>query len=194
MTWGPKDLGGTTQPRGVDNGHFYQMAHTLGHLTEALFDDPNKVSILDVGCGRGFVLRHLENIGFKKLKGFEYGPLDEVRPVTPLVSWADLTVGLPVANNSWDLVACVGVLSHLPEHLVDHAIRELYRVTGAVLMTNILIKDHPLQRHHLTVQPPQWWKPRFQRVGWNALEMGDFLEERGFRSEGQWAQVWSAES
>lgn len=194
MTWGPKDRSGDTQPRGQDNGHFYEMAHTLGHLTEALFDDPNKVSILDVGCGRGFVLRHLQAIGFKHVQGFEYGPLGEIRPVVPLVKWADLTVRLPVPDNSWDLVACVGVLSHLPEHLVDQAIRELYRVTGAVLLTNILTEDHPMQKHHLTIKPASWWKPRFAKVGYGSLEMGAFLWNRGFRSRGQWAQVWSAQA
>lgn len=195
MTWGPKDVQGNTQPRGQDNGHFYELAHTVGHLTEALFDDPNEIAILEVGCGRGFVLRHLQAIGFKRLHGFEYGPLGEIKPVVPFVTWADLTSGLPSRDNTYDLVLCVGVLSHLPEGFVDRAIKELYRVTSGALLTNILIKDHPMQQHHLTVKGKEWWKPRFEDQGFHATEgLDDFLVKRGFRSEGQWAQVWSSES
>jgi len=184
-------MGGTGgKTRWEDNGAFYNTALFCRALLERygrseLFEN----RILDVGCGRGWVVRHLRNMGFKA-EGVEYGYGALENSVCNAV-WADLTEELPCEDGSYDLVVCLGVLSHLPPNTVQHAIKELHRVSRGLLFNNILVLYHHLQRHHLTIKPKQWWLPKFKKAGWVPLGIEDMLKEWGFnRSKHQWAEVW----
>lgn len=164
--------------RWEDNGVFYGAALVAGALAQEFgimprvrFSDgslekneDNTSDILDVGCGRGFIVRHLKNLRFAAA-GCEYAPLSEIEPVERHIYHGDLTGELPFDDDAFGLTICLGVLSHIPEDDVPHAIRELNRVTRGGIWTNILVIDHPLQQHHQTVRPPHWWGDLFKKNG-----------------------------
>jgi predicted TPR repeat methyltransferase len=102
---------------------------------------PDADWVLDVGCGTGLVGRALRARGFAgRLRGLDIsqasleiarraGAYDEVEH-------ADLQQRLPLADDSVDVVVCVGVMSYLPE--VEAVWRELARVArsgGLVVVT-----------------------------------------------------------
>ncbi len=103
-------------------------------------------SILDVGCGEGFILERLyrANIGEKNIgidfleKAVEIGKKE--RP------HLDLRVGdiykIPFKDNSFDLVICSEVLEHLQDP--KKALSELHRVTKKYIILSV--PNEPLFR------------------------------------------------
>lgn len=92
-------------------------------------------SFLDVGCGRGWVVKNVRDLNFQA-DGLEYGT-GAVQHSVCAARFGDLTQRLPVADNSYDYVACVGVITHIPPEAVPNAVRELARVARHGISVNI---------------------------------------------------------
>lgn len=161
--------GGAT--RFDDNGTFYQAAHFIDDFLKAQ-KAVNPV-IVDVGCGRGFVVRHLQSMG-RQATGCEYGKAALASSVCGAV-FGDLTERLPYADRNFDFIACTGVLSHLPADKAWHALQELSRIGRRWLWANILVVEglespEAEQAHHLNVISRGWWRERFRLTGWQEVE------------------------
>lgn len=182
---------GQTVYRGQDNGNFLNCAVTAQKLLKKEIPEPSQpYHFLEVGCGLGYVLKHLRNLGHKA-EGIEYGTWSVEHSVCG-AKWGDITETLPAADGTADLVICVGVLSHVPEDLVPKALKELRRVSRRFVWTNIQLYWHPDQNHHQTFCQPTWWRRKFLEAGLE--ERGDlwpFLQENGYgRDPFQWPAVW----
>lgn len=102
---------------------------------------PAAASLLDVGCGTGLVGRALRAGGYDgRLDGLDLSEasleLARATDVYGSLRQADLQQPLPVADDEYDAVVCVGVMTYLPE--VEAVWRELARVTrpgGIVVLT-----------------------------------------------------------
>jgi SAM-dependent methyltransferase len=162
-------------------------------LVNGAFPDIAKtVRIADVGCGRGWVVKHLRDSGYMAA-GFEYGK-GAVEHSVCGADWCDLTESLPIENAECGLVICHGVLSHVGEEKAAHAVKELARITfkRGLVWTNILTGWHEQQQHHLTFRPKEWWEHRFKAAGlkWD-LGKQAWLRERGYDTrKRQWSAVW----
>jgi ubiquinone/menaquinone biosynthesis C-methylase UbiE len=105
----------------------------------ALADTAAPVSVLEVGCGEGFVLKYLaEQRPLWRLVGCDLsaGAIAYARRQCP--TWIELDVAdiyrLPIPRAAFDLVICSEVLEHLAD--VPAALAELKRVSrGHVLIT-----------------------------------------------------------
>lgn len=172
--------------RWKDNGLHYASAKMIGDLALAT----GSRTLLDVGCGRGFVVCHLRNLGFEA-DGLEYGQAAFKHTVCG-ARWADLTGVLPVDSGTYDLLSCLGVLTHIGEKAVLHAILELARVSRRWLVTNILATEERLQAHHRTFHYADWWRARFGEAGWKeSSEHADLLMEYGHnRIPHIWTAIW----
>jgi len=110
-------------------------------------------SILDVGCGDGYLLSRLSARGIS-VSGVELAPARVRQAETRLAAAgieADIRIGqaesLPFADGSFDLVVCSEVL----EHLVDPAvavgeIRRVLKPGGRLVITVPRNEDIPVQR------------------------------------------------
>src|SRR5579872_4398287 len=114
----------------------------LKNFNKALIKESKKLrpaSVLDVGCGEGFVLSSFKanKIG-KKLEGVDYSE-QAVRVGKKLHPYLDLKKGniykLPYDDNSFDLVICIEVLEHL--EYPDRALKELMRVSKKNLILSV---------------------------------------------------------
>ena len=102
---------------------------------------PEAGSVLDVGCGTGRVGRALRAVGFAgMLAGLDISEasLEVARRSGAYASLrpADLQERLPLEDDSFDVVVCVGVMTYLPD--TEAVWRELVRVTrpsGLVAVT-----------------------------------------------------------
>jgi SAM-dependent methyltransferase len=195
-----KWAGGKT--RWEDNGAFYNAA--LFAKAFLAGEGITRATTLDVGCGRGWVVRHLREMGHDS-HGCEYGS-DAVQYSVCKAVFGDLTEKLPFADSRFDFVSCLGVLSHLPEQNAQNAVSELARVTKHWLWTNILAMNmggHRIpkvtdrfpgaaeQSHHLNVIGREWWYPLFRHAG--LVELPCPLLEETFemkKDPAQWQAIW----
>ncbi len=84
-------------------------------------------SVLEVGCGDGFILNQLaESRKFDRLAGMD-GSFSALKHVTPQAMQGSVE-SLPFADATWDLVMCLEVIEHLPCGVYETALGELQRV------------------------------------------------------------------
>jgi ubiquinone/menaquinone biosynthesis C-methylase UbiE len=109
------------------------IEYIVAHLGD---DQTNR--ILDVGCGKGYVLKQIYDRGYHDLLGIDLVPksaYDEIRIEEGNVEH------LPFADKSFEVVVC----THILEHVLDlpQAIRELKRVAKDTLIIIV-----PKQRYY----------------------------------------------
>jgi ubiquinone/menaquinone biosynthesis C-methylase UbiE len=133
--------------------------------------------ILDVGCGDGFYLHILSNLGLKlKLIGVDFDPnalesaKDNLKKDIPLYQ-ADLMKKLPFTDKSFDKIIVSEVIEHLPNDL--KGLREIYRVLkpGGIVVFSV-----PNQNYTFLWDPPNWFIEKLT---------GTHI------SHGFWAGIWN---
>ncbi|MBC8388619.1 MAG: class I SAM-dependent methyltransferase [Actinobacteria bacterium] len=111
-----------------------------GVVTTLNFLKNKKVKILEAGCGLGRVVKHLYNLGYKKVSGIEIDKasvklLNSEFPELDIIS-GDIT-NLPYKKNSFDVVLSYGVIEHFPEgpHNPLISMRNVLKSDGIVIVT-----------------------------------------------------------
>ncbi|PIR31289.1 MAG: hypothetical protein COV38_01265 [Bdellovibrionales bacterium CG11_big_fil_rev_8_21_14_0_20_38_13] len=110
---------------------------SIEYIYKKLNDDKN-ASIIDVGCGSGYLLKKLAASGFTNLTGCDlYPPTLEKNIKTDKVYLEKL----PYQDKQFDYVIC----NHVIEHLLDLSvvIKELKRITKKKLIITV-----PKQRYN----------------------------------------------
>ncbi|MBE3040849.1 MAG: class I SAM-dependent methyltransferase [Chloroflexi bacterium] len=94
--------------------------------------DPEVDSILDVGCGNGFITKHLRA---RRVVGLDPSPeaLAHIQG-EHLVGTAD---HLPFRDGEFDAVVCTEVLEHLSEEVFNKAVKELSRVAKQYIVIGV---------------------------------------------------------
>ena len=99
--------------------------------------------ILDVGCGEGFVLRYLREHSTIPVAGIDIdrSVLNVARHLNSrnVILQGDIS-GLPLAEESYDLILCNQVLEHLGDPL--RALEELQRVAGRHCIISVPREPH----------------------------------------------------
>jgi SAM-dependent methyltransferase len=107
----------------------------------SLFVKPlNPDSLLDVGCGEGFVLSKLKNdkVLPKNVAGIDISDkaLKMAKSALSEVKFEISDVrSLPYKDNSFDLLVCLEVLEHITDY--KKALRELVRVSNKYLLISV---------------------------------------------------------
>lgn len=81
-------------------------------------------SVLDIGCGRGFLLTHLADAGLTNLTGMDV--YEDVSTDRWDYARGDVTEGLPFPGASFDCVIAGEIIEHVPNP--DEMLREVRRV------------------------------------------------------------------
>jgi SAM-dependent methyltransferase len=133
---GPVELDAARAAEHAKYARAYQLGdYRMGglRLTDAvrnLADLPCRGGYLDVGCGRGEMLRHAELLGFSPARGTEVVPdlVDGER-----VAWAE-GHALPFPDAAFDVVTSFDVLEHVLPGDDERVVRELRRVARRHLL------------------------------------------------------------
>lgn len=90
----------------------------------AIARETNPASLLDLGCGRGFLLDRLADTGLTGLTGMDV--YEDVASGRWGYARGDVTSGLPFDDASFECVVAGEIIEHVPDP--DHLLREIRRV------------------------------------------------------------------
>jgi SAM-dependent methyltransferase len=118
-------------------------------------------SFLDVGCGRGELMRVAQAIGYRPVRGTEAVP--ELCNDNVVQASID---SLPFPDKAFSVVTCVDVIEHVLEPDIVPGLKELERVTKATLL--IAASDFADWRNginlHPSARPYREWDDLFRRT------------------------------
>jgi SAM-dependent methyltransferase len=121
--------------------HDRQMANFIRDLLAPLLPEDKKIHILDFGCGMGYALTTLHDMGYSHLEGIDIDSgmvqicLDKKLPVALAPSPAEYLKNHP---ESYDLILALDVIEHIPRDDQIEYIQHLYnslRAGGTLICT-----------------------------------------------------------
>jgi len=107
------------------------------------------ISVLDVGCGNGIFTNRLHKNKSVLIVGLDRS-FSALRHVQGCRSQGDATL-LPFGDASFDLVASMEVIEHIPQPLFGQVITELFRVSGRYILITVPYKE---EREHKFIKCP----------------------------------------
>jgi SAM-dependent methyltransferase len=117
-------------------------------------------SVLDVGCGNGYLVEYLRERGIKAL-GLDFS--EYAGTATGYFIQHDATNGLPFNDETFDVVISSDFFEHLPEDKIDFVRDEMLRV-GRNVISLINYKKEKIDNTHLTIKPKEWWVDKLKGV------------------------------
>lgn len=162
----------------------------IDNLSEVLLQMCGTGRTLDIGCGRGELVKKLIS------KGIEAYGIDISKKIvdynknlfTDFFAEGDIR-SLPYPNESFEIVTCNHVIDYLREEDILQAIKEMYRVSKRYIycvVTNIKSDDN-----HLTLKHRDWWEQQFFQAGFrkHSLTLKYFPYETMEQDQGSFTMV-----
>jgi SAM-dependent methyltransferase len=133
------------------------------HGERALAAYPDASATLDFGCGNGFAVRRMRELGHPWF-GLEYSQAAYDQYLgEPFFFVGDLS---QFGDRRFDLVYSTEVLEHIPVPEVQDVIRNLCRVTDRYMFLTISLRpSSDDNRYHCTLRSRTWWQARFAEHG-----------------------------
>lgn len=134
--------------------------------------------MLDIGCGDGGVVKALRDIDFDCF-GLDITSVKLIPEVKDYFYEAPIW-RMPFKDNEFDFTFSTDVLEHIPPHMVDYTIKEIFRITKRKTFHNIATFEDNRRgfNFHLTVQPIGWWKEKFRQLNTKKLGLDIVLSDR----------------
>jgi SAM-dependent methyltransferase len=133
---------------------------TFDRIAEKIAAELAPRSVLDAGCGVGFLVRALRRRGIEAygLDISEYA-IRQVPAEIAASCWVgSVTDALP---RDYDLIVCIEVLEHLSPTEAEDAVENLAAHTDSLLFSSTPTDYR--EPTHLNVQPPEYWIGLFAR-------------------------------
>jgi SAM-dependent methyltransferase len=117
-------------------------------------------SVLDVGCGNGYLVEYLRERGIQAL-GLDFS--EYAGTTTQYFVQHDATQGLPFDDETFDVVISSDFFEHLPEDKIDFVKNEMLRV-GKKVIALVGTKNEKIDNTHLTIKKKSWWKEKLKGI------------------------------
>jgi hypothetical protein len=155
-------------------------------LADALCDELNPASVVDVGCGSGIMLARMAGRGVE-IRGVEGSSAAiAASPVGDRIEHRDLVGGVPDLGR-YELCLCVEVAEHLPPTSGAALVAGLTRLSDVVLFTAATPGQGGMA--HLNERPHDYWIALFAEHGFEQSPLRDRLKARVAGIEGApWVQ------
>jgi 2-polyprenyl-3-methyl-5-hydroxy-6-metoxy-1,4-benzoquinol methylase len=132
------------------------------------------MSALDVGCAKGYLVKHLRRRGFD-CWGTDFSEHALANADEAVTSWLrrhDLTSTIPMQWNEgyFHFVSCIETMEHIPEASVPLALAHIRRVLApnAMVLFTICTAEHPDpfdDPTHVTIKDRSWWEAQLATAG-----------------------------
>jgi len=141
------------------------------------FDLTSNSSVLDVGCGKGFMLydmiKLIPNITVKGVDISTYAIENAIEDMKPYVQVADAK-NLPFEDNSFDVVISINTIHNLEQENCAQALKEIERVSRgkSFITVDAYRNDKEKEMMYLwnltakTIMHIDEWKTFFKQVGY----------------------------
>jgi SAM-dependent methyltransferase len=132
-------------------------------LADHILMDLRPGSVLDAGCGRGYLVNSLrrqgvEAWGIDTSAAAVRDALPESQPFCQVGSILD-----PLPRAHYDLIVCIDILEHYPPLEAIKAVENLCRYTDDILLSCTPIENPGSAS--INVQPPEYWMRLLERFG-----------------------------
>jgi len=140
------------------------------HSTARVIKSIGAKNILDIGAGRGYIVKLLENMGLNAI-GMDISHHCYMTRATDNLKLHDATVlPWPFKDKEFDLSFSINFLEHIPEKYIDNVIKESIRVSKAGFHGIHLDKspfkemDEDKDITHFTLHNQEWWEQKFKEI------------------------------
>lgn len=134
-------------------------------------------SVLELGCGRGYVIKRVADYGGVAVRGLEISEHCRLTRATDEVVTCDVTrAPWPVADREFDLCTSTAFLEHIPENDLPTVFAEMARTCRRGLHGIDIHEGDGFDQTHVTLRPLDFWKERLP-PGHEAVDKEDL--ERG---------------
>lgn len=139
-------------------------------------------TVLDIGCGSGWIETMLLEKGSKKIIGIDIS--DEViraakkKKLKNVVYQKASAIDLPFKNNSFDVVVSFEVLEHIPVNTEDKMFKEVYRVLkpgGKFFLST------PHKHWFVEILDPAWWFASHRH--YTKTHIASYLRKSGLKKQ-----------
>jgi SAM-dependent methyltransferase len=130
-------------------------------------------SVLEVGCGRGYLMKHLlaKGVSVTGIDISDYAVANPLPECAGRIFKGDV-LDIPYPDGTFDWGVAFSLLEHIPEKGVAKALQELKRVCKKLFLQiaiplqpghekQIASEDHT----HCTLYPIEWWRRRLDEAG-----------------------------
>lgn len=132
--------------------HWTTFAHVMRRVP---------VSVLELGCARGYLLKRFASHAKIPAVGLEISEHCWLTRAIEGVRRHDVTKApWPVADQAFDLCLSVAFLEHVPEEQLPAIFAEMSRTTRRGLHGIDLEEGDGFDRTHCTIRPLGWWQDR----------------------------------
>lgn len=129
---------------------------------------PNTISTLDFGCGNGYAVKRMRELG-ESWYGLEYSKMAFDRYLQEPFFFHGTTKQFE--DKQFDMGYSTDVFEHIPEDIIDETIKDFCRVINRyIFMTISLRPSTDNNKYHCTLKPRSWWEKKF-------IENGFVLDE-----------------
>lgn len=129
------------------------MFEPLAGMVASCLDNPSRASVLDVGCGNGFLQRALEG-PFASVTGLDYS--QQMLQVNPCKKKClGSCTSLPFADKSFDVAAAANLFHHLTEPDRIKALEEMRRVARLTVISCEPNRNNPIMFAFATIRPEE---------------------------------------
>lgn len=168
----------------LDNGDGYQdstMWEDIAHAIKEVFgivdktDRSSQIHLVDVGCAKGYLVRHLRRRGFDAW-GVDISKYAIDHAPEDTATWLrlyDITSKDPsfFGNDSFNMAVCLETMEHIPEPQVDLALTNILNLVepGSQVVFTICTEDQPgwdTDPTHVTIRSHDWWQFRLEQNGY----------------------------
>lgn len=151
--------------------HWATYAHVMERKPE---------SVLELGCGRGYLLKRFADYARIPVRGLEISEHCRLtRAIEDVWTWDVTNAPWPVSDRQFDLCLSMAFLEHVPEESLPLVFEQMARTTNRGLHGIDIHDGDGFDQTHCTIRPLAWWKERLPKgheaVNKDELEAGPIV-------------------
>lgn len=145
---------------------------TMAVAIDEMFN-PN--SIIDVGCGSGFIMK---NINADKKQGIEgtSNVYEILRVDKKLVDVKDLRDKIHQDYPIYDIAVSIEVAEHIEPEFAETFVKNLCNLSNTVILT--AAPPNQPGNHHVNCQPQEYWKNKFKKFDFHYSDQTKVLRKK----------------
>jgi|JFJP01.1.fsa_nt_gi 2-polyprenyl-3-methyl-5-hydroxy-6-metoxy-1,4-benzoquinol methylase len=134
--------------------------HFFEEIAQSIILQLRPKTVLDVGCGIGFLVKKLRKVGVKAF-GFDVSKYAISQVPSEIQPYCWVGLATDDFSENYDLITCIEVVEHLPFVESMKAIENICSKTDVILFSSSPFDYR--EPTHFNVQPPEIWASQFAK-------------------------------